>query len=150
MSPSVVAAGWTYAVACLYTVLLCFRVELLVENSTKNQVHHISFCKCFTSKFIILTLFSSKKKFSHSVFCDWGTRTSVGDVSSSRINNCPASLEHGLGQVVNHLLWNGHPVLQEGLKLLTHICKGVQSVWNTSPQLVASVFVWVEVWGRGS
>ena len=79
---------------------------------------------------MILTLFSSKKKFSHPLFCDWGTRTSVGDggggggASSSKINNCPASLWHGLGQVVNHLRRDSHALLLKCRKQLSHICKG--------------------------
>ena len=68
---------------------------------------------------------------------------------SSRINNCPASLRHGLDQVVNHLRWDGHPLLLECLKQLRHICRDVHPAPNASLQLVESVFVWVNVWGQG-
>ena len=60
-------------------------------------------------------LFLSKKKFSHSVFCKWGTHTSVGGMSSLRIDFCSATLRHGLDQVVNYLHWDGHPLLLECL-----------------------------------
>ena len=66
-----------------------------------------------------------------------------------RINNCSASLGHGLDQVVNHLCEDGHPPLLEYLRQLTHICRGVQSASNKSLQLVPSLFVWVTVWGHG-
>ena len=66
-----------------------------------------------------------------------------GGVFSSRINNCPASLRHGLDQVVNHLRWDGHPLLLECLRQLTHICMRARSNWNTSLQVAPSVFVWV-------
>ena len=89
---------------------------------------------------MILTLFSSEKKFIHSVRCDWVTRASVGVASFSRINNCPASLRQGLDQVVKHLRWDGHLLLLECLKQLKHICRGVHSASNTSLQLVPSVF----------
>ena len=56
---------------------------------------------------------------------------------------CSASPRHGLDQVVNHLRWDGHPLVLECLKQLTHICGGVHSTSNTSLQLVPSVFVWV-------
>ena len=36
-----------------------------------------------------------------------------GGVSSSRNNNCSASHRHGLDQVVDHLCWDGHPLLLE-------------------------------------
>ena len=124
-----------------------FVLELLFKNSSKNQAHNVSFCNWLRSKFIMLTLFSSKKKFSHLVFCDWGTCTSVGGASSSTVNNCPASQRHGLGQVVNHLCWDGHRFLLECLKQLTYICRGIHSALNVFLQLVPSVFVWVDVWG---
>ena len=47
------------------------------------------------------------------------TLLSVRGVSSSIINNCPASLRHELGQVVNHLRWDGHPLLLECLNQLS-------------------------------
>ena len=43
------------------TYLICFRIELILKNSTKNEVHQISFCIWFRSKFMILTLLSVKK-----------------------------------------------------------------------------------------
>ena len=88
--------------------LVCFISKFMFENSTKDQAHQISFCNWFMSKFILLTIFSSKKKFNHSVFFDRGR-----GVPSSRINKCSASVRHGLDQVVNHLCWDGHPLLLE-------------------------------------
>ena len=41
---------------------------------------------------------------------------------------------------MNHLRWDGHPLLLESLKQLTHICRGVHSASNASLQLVASVW----------
>ena len=49
-------------------------------------------------------------------------------MSSSRINNCPASLRHGLGQVENHLPWDGHHVLLKCLQQLTHIWWGLENI----------------------
>ena len=98
---------------------------------------------------MILTLFSSRKKFNYSIVWDWATRTKVGSVSSSRINNCPASLRYGLDQVVTHMRWDDHPLQLEYLKQLMHIPRGVYSASSTSLQLVPSVFVWVKVWGQG-
>ena len=56
-----------------------------------------------------------QEKFSHSIFCNGVTRTSVGGVSSSRINRCPSSLRHELDQVVSHLCLDGHPLQPECL-----------------------------------
>ena len=108
--------------------LVCFTIELVIENYAKNQVHQISFCRWLRLKFMILTPFSSKKRFTHSVFFDWDTQTSIWGVSSSRISDCSASLRQGLDQVVNHLHLDGRPLLLECLKQLTHICRGV-SLW---------------------
>ena len=84
-----------------------FQIELMFGNSTKNEVHQISFCNWLRSKLMILTLFLSKKPFNHSVYFTmkghWGA--SVEDVSFPRINNCSSSSRHGLNQVVNHLRW---------------------------------------------
>ena len=66
----------------------------------------------------------------HKSVCVGGGR---GRMSSSRINNCPASLRHGLDQLVNHSRWDGHPLLLEGPKQLTHICRGVFSASDTCP-----------------
>ena len=57
-------------------------------------------------------------------------------MSSSRINNCPASLRHRLEQAVNHLHWDGHPLLLECLKQLVH----VWGVFTLPLQLVPRVF----------
>ena len=57
---------------------------------------------------------------------------SVEGVSSSRINNCSASLRHGLDEVVDDLCWDGHPLLLECMDQLTHVCQGVHSASNVS------------------
>ena len=82
-------SGWDYHAFQHWVNVHCskketriwFASEMLLENSTKNRVHQISFCSWFRSKFMILTLFSSKKKFHHSVLCHWVTPTSVGGCS---------------------------------------------------------------------
>ena len=52
------------------------------------------------------------QQFNQSVFCDLGILRSVGGGGvSSRSINCSAYLWHGLGQLVNHLYWDGHPLL---------------------------------------
>ena len=45
--------------------------------------------------------------------------------------------------------WDGHPLLLECLKQLTHSDRGVHSGSHTSLQLVPSVFVGVKVRGQG-
>ena len=42
--------------------LVCFRIELTFKNSTKKQVHQISFCNLFWSRLMMLTLSLSKKR----------------------------------------------------------------------------------------
>ena len=99
---------------------------------------------------MILTLFSSKKKFDHSSVLWLRTRTSVGGVPSLRKkNNCSASHRHGLDQVVNHWRRDGHPLQLECLKQLTLICRCVHSASTSSLQLLPSVLIWVQVWGQG-
>ena len=45
------------------TYLTRFRIEVLFKNSTKIQIHPISFCNWFRSKFMILTFFLIPEKF---------------------------------------------------------------------------------------
>ena len=59
-------------------------------------------------------LVQKKKKSSVSRYFAIVGHTSVVGVSSSRISKCPASVMHGLDQVVDHLRWDGHPPLLEG------------------------------------
>ena len=44
----------------------------------------------------------------------------------------PASLRHGLDEVVDDLCWDGHPLLLECMDQLTHVCQGVHSASNVS------------------
>ena len=126
--------------------LFAFELNCCSKIQLKIEFIIFRFATDLRSKCMILTLFSSKKKFSRSVSCDWGTRTSVRGMSFSSIDNCPASLRYGLDQVVNYLIWDGHPLLLECLKHLTHICKGVHSTPNMFLQLIVpSVFVCVSI-----
>ena len=91
--------------------LTCFTIWFMFKKiSTKNQIHQISFCHWFRSKFMIIALVSSKKQFKQWVFCDRGTHKSVWDVSW-RINNCSASLttRAGLGCESSALGWPPTP-----------------------------------------
>ena len=124
-----------------YMYLICLRIELMFENSTKMRLIKFHFANWFRLKFMILTFFSFEKKFNHLEFCSGWTYTSVVGVPSSRINNCPESL--WLDQIVNHVRLNGHPLLLECLKQLTHTCRGIHPASNMSLWQVPSVFLWV-------
>ena len=45
---------------------------------------------------------------------------------------------------MNHLHWDGYPLLLEHMERLTQVCTGAHSSSNTSVQLVPNVFKWVE------
>ena len=62
--------------------------------------------------------------------------------ASSRISNWRASCGHGLNQVANHLLWDGHPLLKCLEQLLMQMCRFVHSPSNTSVQLVPDLLDW--------
>ena len=64
--------------------------------------------------------------------------------ASSRISNWRASCGHGLNQVANHLLWDGHPLLKCLEQLLMQMCRFVHSPSNTSVQLVPDLLDWAE------
>ena len=50
--------------------------------------------------------------------------------------NCRISPKHGLDQVVNRLSWDGHPLLQNRLEQLRHICRGSGVTSSTAcPQI---------------
>ena len=89
-----------------------------------------------------------KKKLSLSVLCDCGTHISSGCVLLK--NQQVPSISHAWpGSGCGSLALRWPPTPAGGPEQLTHICRGVPSAWNTSLQLVPSVFVWVSVRGHG-